>query len=244
MYCLDASVMASKKDLKAAVAACSDSDGTAGGIHQPGCGNYWYKTTEGVQSYLEEPKKEDDEEYSSDLLDEKYCYGGTGMYMQGFEWESSTCIIFLFTPWVVTSRAALVGACFGTIFLGVLVEFIIRQRRAILTRKFTKGSTKMALSALFYGLQLTSSYMLMLVVMVYSAPLFISVIVGLVSGHVLFNLKNITGKESGAATLEGSTPCCQNVVDENAETPEAEEKESITTKEEEKEGDCCAQVPV
>jgi hypothetical protein len=82
----------------------------------------------------------------------------------------------------------------------------------------------------------------MLVVMVYSVPLFISVIVGLVSGHVLFNLKNITGKDSGAATLEGSTPCCQNVVDENVDASEGEEKESITTKEEEKEGDCCAQV--
>jgi hypothetical protein len=226
LYCLDPFVLASQKDLKAAVAACSDSTGTAGGIHQSGCANHWFRNTEGVQTYLEA------DDYTSDLLEERYCYGASGMYMQGFEWESKTCVVYLFSSWVVTTRGALIGACFGTIAFGMLVEFIIRQRREML-RKFENGKTKMAYAALLYALQLTTSYLVMLIIMTYSGPLFCSVIVGLVCGHVLSNWTDLTGeKESGEASLEGSTPCCQNVVVDNPlkqkpkTAPDGNEKES------------------
>lgn len=190
--------------------ACSDSFGTSGGIHQTGCGNHWFKDTEGVQSYLKAAERND---YDSDLLEERYCYGGSSMYMQGFEWESSTCVVFLFAPWVVSTRAALIAACFGTVAMGIVVELIIRQRKRVL-QGFENGTKKVAYAALLYGLQLTTSYVVMLIIMTYSGPLFFSVIIGLVGGHVYCNWKEMTrGKKSSLASLEGSTPCCQNVVD-------------------------------
>ena len=57
----------------------------------------------------------------------------------------------------------------------------------------------------------------MLVVMTYSGPLFLCIVLGLAGGHALFNAKallkaddeNGTGDGSGLVP-EGITPCCQN----------------------------------
>ena len=187
----------------------------AGGVHNQACTNYWYETTEGVTSYTEEYTRNHNENQSSDFIEEKYCYGKSSMFMQGFEWEGTTCVVYLFSSWVVTTRAALIGACFGTVAFGILVEFIIRKRRTTLA-KLEKGMIKMAWSASLYAAQLTSSYLVMLIVMTYSGPLFISVIAGLVLGHVMFNWEDVVGeKGSGEVNLEGSTPCCQNTLDDD-----------------------------
>ena len=210
LYCLDPSVLATTKDVAKAVEACTNPQtGEAGAIHNPACGNYWYETTADVQTYTIK------QEYESDLLKERYCYGKTSMYMDGFAWEDTTCILYLFPSWVISTRAALIGACFGTILFGMLVEFTIRQRRTILG-KLKKGKTKMAWSALLYGLQLTASYLIMLIIMTYSGPLFMSAIIGLVSGHVVFSWQDVVGENGSGEVpaLEGSTPCCQNIVEE------------------------------
>lgn len=113
--------------------------------------------------------------------------------MQGFEWEATTCIVFLFSSWVISTRVALFGACIGTILLGMLVEAIIYQRRTVMSKVYPKGGgkKKMILSAILYGAQLTFSYLVMLLVMTYSLPIFMSVVLGLVTGHVVFNWADI-----------------------------------------------------
>ena len=208
LYCLDPAILADTKDIQKAVAACASSvTGAAGGVSNHSCGNYWYQTTGGIQSYTQSNQND---------LSKQYCYGKSSMFMQGFEWEGTTCVVYLFSSWVITTRAALFAACLGTIAFGILVEFIILQRRTILG-KIEKGRKKMAWSAFLYAAQLSCSYLVMLIVMTYSGPLFISVISGLVGGHIVFNWANVVGKNgSGEVPLEGSTPCCQNVLDDVA----------------------------
>lgn len=157
------------------------------------CGNYWHATVDGVSTYTNlYAGGDNDDGNSTSTAPLQYCYGKTGMYMQGFEWEATTCIVFLFGSWVISTRAALFGACMGTILLGMLVEAIIYQRRNVMGKIYPKGSKKkMILSAVLYGTQLTFSYVVMLLVMTYSIPIFMSVILGLVSGHVVFNWADI-----------------------------------------------------
>ena len=45
------------------------------------------------------------------LFKERYCFRVTSMYMQGFEWEGTTCIVYLFKLWVITDRTRLVLTC-------------------------------------------------------------------------------------------------------------------------------------
>lgn len=63
--------------------------------------------------------------------------------------------------------------------------------------------------ALFYAVQLTMGYFIMLVVMTYSTPLFISVILGLVLGHLMFNQK--LGKPSKKVSFDGGCEKQANV---------------------------------
>ena len=111
------------------------------------------------------------------------------MYMDGFNWLGTTCAIYLFPNWILDTAGKLWGACLGSMVFGALMEYVIGQRRTVVPN-LPEGYPRLAVSALFYGLQLTMGYSLMLVVMVYSVPLFFSVIVGLVTGHVLFTAKD------------------------------------------------------
>jgi len=135
------------------------------------------------------------------------------MYMQGFEWEASTCLVYLFQTWIISTRVALVVACLGTIALSMLVELLIRKRRVLLSDD-KNGKKKMFLSASLYGAQLTISYLIMLLVMSYSGPLFISVVFGLMIGHLVSNWSEVTNEiGSGRVGMEGSTPCCANFLE-------------------------------
>ncbi len=232
LYCIDPSILFITKSMEKAVAACADSQtGEAGGVMNQACGNYWHETVDGVQSYTDVFKTEDDNDEnkgSGALTNDRYCYGATSMYMQGFEWEGTTCVVYLFSPWIITTRAAMAAACIGTILFGIVTEYVIRQRRKILSKKTLTGGKKMATSALMYGLQLTLGYLLMLVVMTYSGPLVMSVIIGIVMGHVIWNWGDVMGEAekkkskndrggSSNLVLEGSTPCCQNIIEEESD---------------------------
>jgi hypothetical protein len=194
---MDPAILASTSSLKAAVDACTSEHGFVGGVHNTNCGNFWHQTEEHVTSYHSKP-----EESNGGNIEEKYCYGATAMYMQGFEWRGITCVVYLFKSWVLSTPGSLVGACFGTIALGIFLEYIIISRR-VLVFKNEKPIKEILHSALLYGVQLTLGYFLMLVVMSYSVPLFMSVVIGLVLGHVIFNYGKIN------TVVGGSTPCCQ-----------------------------------
>ncbi len=96
--------------------------------------------------------------------------------------------------WVLQTPAAIVGACIGTLAFGIALEGVIYSRRSIV-QGMPEGWKQTGVSTLLYGVQLTMGYMLMLVVMTYSGPLFLCVVVGLMMGHVGFNSKLFRSKK-------------------------------------------------
>jgi len=239
VYCLDPAVLSNTKDLRAAVDACADSfTNSVGGNHQASCANTWYRTEIDVPTYLQGEIVVDTPDKDYDYS-EKYCWGATSMHMQGFEWEGLTCIVYLFQGWIIDSRGMLALACLGTIMVGAIVEFIVRQR-LIMIGRVRNIKAKLAISAAFYGTQLTLAYFLMLIVMTYSGPLVISVVLGLITGHIGGNWGSDFGKSKNGVkdTTAGgnTTPCC------NVEGPCNEDSDIKRGNDEKIEiGDCCNQ---
>ena len=185
LYCLDPSVLASSGNrVSEAVKPCTE-NGKVGTAMNTNCMGKWEPTAPGV--YAQEVTVQGAQ--NSDI-EEPFCYGGTSMYMNGFNWVGTTCAIYLFPGWVLSSVGKLVAACLGSIVFGALMEYVIRLRRVAMSNSSGPRYKRLALSAVFYGVQLTMGYSLMLVIMIYSVPLFISVILGLAGGHVLFNAKD------------------------------------------------------
>jgi len=208
VYCLDPAVLSKTKDLRAAVDACADSfTKSVGGNHQESCANIWYPTELNVPTYLQGEIIDDSANDYDDS--EKYCWGATSMHMQGFEWEGLTCVVYLFQGWIISSRGQLALACLGTIMVGMIVEFVVRQR-PIMIGRVKNTMAKLAISTSFYGTQLTLAYFLMLVVMTYSGPLVLCVVLGLMSGHIVGNWGSDFGKGTKCPSTAGgnSTPCC------------------------------------
>jgi hypothetical protein len=90
---------------------------------------------------------------------------------------------------VLDTGAKYTLAFFGTIFAGIGMERLIQQRRRVMAG-MGPGRKRLLVSAAFYGTQLTVGYMLMLVIMIYAGVLFLATVLGLVSGHVLFNAQD------------------------------------------------------
>ena len=200
LYCLDPSILAGSSDrVGDAVMSCVDYRGVVGAAENPGCVGSWQTTTRGIpsQSITQE------EQYLQETYEgDKYCYGSTSMYMHGFQWQGTTCVAYLFPSWVLNTPGKFAAAAIGTIFFGILLEASIYLRRIFTSYVSTKAASGQGLgatgatgkwkytlaSAGTYMVQLTLGYLIMLVIMTYSAPLFIAVIVGLGSGHVLFTI--------------------------------------------------------
>lgn len=182
LYCLDPAILASSGNrVSNAAAPCR-----VGYVHNANCQGSWQPTAPGVVSA--------DVKVDTDaVIDERFCYGGTSMYMDGFHWLDTACVIYLFPEWVLTTPGALVGASIGTLIAGILLEGVIQQRRQVVKR-FRPGYSRLAVSAAFYGIQLTMGYFLMLVVMTYSGPLFLCVVLGLVGGHIFFTAQDAIWK--------------------------------------------------
>lgn len=178
LYCLDPATLLKNNNSVAVATDVCNSGGVVGGAHNDACIGAWQPTVPGIPSQ--------DVKSSPSAVEESFCYGGTSMFMDGFHWTDSTCVIYLFPEWVLDSVGSMVGACVGTLFFGIAVEGVIWKRRQVV-QAMPVGWKKLGVSTLFYGLQLTLGYMIMLVVMTYSGPLFMCVIFGLMSGHLLFS---------------------------------------------------------
>ena len=139
--------------------------------------------------------------------------------MDGFQWLGSTCPIYLFPSLVLDSAGALVGACFFTILFGMALEWVIQQRR-VTVNTYAPGYKRLAVSATFYGIQLTMGYTIMLVVMIYSIPLFLSVVIGVVGGHILFSASDAVFKIGNVSSTAAN---CEPNRKWSDEIPEAEE---------------------
>lgn len=202
LYCLDPSVLASTGNkISDAQKPCYE-QGVLGLAMVPACMGVWQKTAPSVPAqevYVEGG--------GITFEDQPFCYGGTSMYMDGFNWVGVVCAIYLFPGWILDTQAKLVIACLGSILFGMALEWVIRKRRFTIDG-MAAGPKRLAVSATFYCLQLSMGYMLMLVVMIYSGPLFISVIAGLVGGHVLFNAKDALVPLSNRAAANNNAPNC------------------------------------
>lgn len=190
LYCLDPAVLADS-DLSTAVNKCNKN------YHDDSCMGSWQPTGVGIpfQPVILPQENSSSSSALADAGKDVFCYGGTSMYMDGFHWTDTTCVIYLFNQWTLDSAGALVGACFGTIFFGIALEAVIWKRRSVVPSFPHGGWSRLIASTAFYGVQLTMGYLIMLVVMIYSAPLFVSVVVGLMMGHALFNAGGIMGSK-------------------------------------------------
>jgi hypothetical protein len=218
LYCLDPATLDSTNHNVSAAQASCNSRGIVGGAHNDACVGSWQPTVPGVPSQ----EVQVDEE-SLGAAQQQFCYGGTSMYMDGFHWTNPTCIIYLFPGWILSSTGLVVAASIGTLAFGVALEAVIWKRRSVV-ESFPEGWKRLTASTLFYGLQLTMGYMIMLF--------------GLMGGHALFNAGSLVrskfnsvatyGTEKPAASSEtdtdnqdrltgptipeGITPCCQNTL--------------------------------
>lgn len=193
LYCLDPGILArSGNQVSKAVEPC------IGKVHNSNCQGIWHPTSPSVEGWPVE--------YNVTFtVEEQYCYGGTSMYMDGFHWiHDTTCVIYLFPGWVLSSRGRFIAACFGTLLFGIMVEAVISKRRSAMS-KLEPGRNRLMATAAFYGLQLTMGYLIMLVVMTYSLPLFFCCVLGLVGGHVLFNAKDALLKNSDTPASDASS---------------------------------------
>ncbi|KAL7580493.1 hypothetical protein ACA910_003625 [Epithemia clementina (nom. ined.)] len=115
-----------------------------------------------------------------------FCLGGTSMYMSGFAWMDRTCVIFLFPGWTLSTPGQFVVACLATVLMGLVLEWILYERRKAV-KELPHGIVRTTWAVALYALQLTLGYFLMLVVMTYNGTLFVCSILGLVMGNIIFN---------------------------------------------------------
>jgi hypothetical protein len=201
LYCLDPSML-SDNSVADAAAPCKN-----GYTHNSACSGSWQVTDPTLTGYefpnynavlLEEEKAAEEANaaaadaaaaaYPPPENGDAYCYGGTSMYMDGFNWIGSTCVIYLFPQWVLSTPGKFALGCLGSILFGILLEYVLWKRRLVYT--MSPGRRRLILSVLVYGLQLSMGYFIMLVIMTYSGPLFVSVVGGLMMGHAIFNAQD------------------------------------------------------
>lgn len=147
------------------------------------------------------------------------------MYMQGFVSPNGNprqaCVVFLFPAWVLDTRTKFALACIFTFFFAIGAEVIIYSRRALQRwsqrHKHGRFRVRTFLHVALFGAQITCGYLLMLLAMTYSVPIFFCVIAGLIAGHVAFNMDR-PGKPI-TITDGGATPCCTDPADEKMSQP-------------------------
>ena len=252
LYCLDPSKLGSEDPVKDAADPCEN-----GFVHNSACKGSWQVTDPDVPGYplpykvASESKESEGEVDSSKLAygppdwEEMYCYGGTSMYMDGFTWQGTTCVIFLFRSWVLTTPGQFAAACFGTILFGIALEVVLYKRKAVYAME--PGNLRLCLSVLVYALQLSMGYFIMLIIMTYSGPLFVCTVGGLMIGHVIFNAQDsymrrrdesIAEDEDCPCTTAGTEKTNELLSYQNS-TPEPTLHNSTSLSTSEEYGDCC-----
>ncbi|KAL7528489.1 hypothetical protein ACHAXR_003372 [Thalassiosira sp. AJA248-18] len=193
LYCLDPAILVSTESIPEATDPC---DG--GYAHNSACKGTWHETDEKIPGYklpyeIKEKQPDQSTSYTVPNLEEQYCYGGTSMYMDGFAWQGTTCVIYLFQSWVLTTPTKFALAALGSILFGIALEFVLWKRRSVYS--LSPGMRRLCLSAFVYGIQLSMGYFIMLVIMTYSGPLFLCTVGGMMVGHMCFNAQDSLVKQ-------------------------------------------------
>lgn len=150
-----------------------------------------------------------------------FCVGtGTSMSMSGFMTTSIStadqayCFIYLFPSWVLDDTTKFVVACVGTFFLGVAIHSLSKVR-AYTSLRLMSSWIRLSINVTAYAVQITLSYLLMLVAMTYSTELFIMVCLGLTAGYTYFNHEALAasaicspGAIKYGVLTSNPEPCC------------------------------------
>lgn len=109
-------------------------------------------------------------------------------HMQFF--SAGVNVPILFKEWNLNTKTGLFLTCVGSILLGVLYQVVkcLRQyahRRYRVKERGTIKSREHGLQTLLYFVQMTSSYVLMLIIMTFNIWVFVSAIAGLGLGYFL-----------------------------------------------------------
>jgi Ctr copper transporter family len=125
-----------------------------------------------------------------------FCSGGGTVMQNGFRssFSNGSCVLWLFEGAVLNTAGKYVAAIIGTFLLAFANEGIRYARARALQEKApfkslaaTSPVAKDFLLALGYGLQMLVAYWIMLLVMLYEVPIFVAILVGLMTGYFTFN---------------------------------------------------------
>jgi len=157
------------------------------------------------------PSGNPDDDAGRDSDDTAFCFGGTDMFMNGFQSlifdHSAQCLVFLHRSLIMNTRWKFYLGVFTAIAIGILAEVIIMFRRNL--HQKIKNSSQVSLydsnrlryhETILYGVNVTLGYIVMLIAMMYSFELFLCTIFGLTLGHLIFNFS--------APPTESLTVCC------------------------------------
>ena len=132
------------------------------------------------------------------------------MFMDGFHWSmflrrppAPQCLNYFVQSWRLDNASQFQGAMLFTFLLAILVEGLSSARSVLVRRSNIPNNTRAAyqhqhaLLTAIYALQTLLGYILMLVTMSFSVELFLSVVVGLMVGNLLFIRYNSSTTNTG-----------------------------------------------
>eukprot|EP00980_Cylindrotheca_fusiformis_P029169 scaffold22742_cov139-Cylindrotheca_fusiformis.AAC.2 len=138
---------------------------------------------------------------SDDANEEKFCNGmPMVMAMGGFQWslgrrggddDKPDCLNYFVPPWKLDSSGRFIGAMVYSFLLGIMTEGITNLHFWIRPH-LGKGRLRKCVMPILYGAQQWLGYIVMMVTMMFSFELFLSVLVGLMVGRMLFLPKSLT----------------------------------------------------
>lgn len=126
----------------------------------------------------------------------------TNMYMDGFNGlgPNVPCLIFLFQSWILDTPTKYAFGSIGAFLIGIAIETLVYFRRQLKLTKLTHlapSSRKRKVCAfmliLLYGIQLVLAYFAMLLAMSFAIVIFTMVMLGLTTGHFIFNFETPPG---------------------------------------------------
>mmetsp|Transcript_22675 Transcript_22675/g.44493 ORF Transcript_22675/g.44493 Transcript_22675/m.44493 type:complete len:641 (+) Transcript_22675:323-2245(+) len=150
-----------------------------------------------------------------EVVGNDFCNGyGTVMYMErlvGWADPDEACLVLFFDALKLDTRTKYVSALVAVFFFGVLTDYLSSLRRKLETHAREQKGKKtrfMIIRGLMHFVQLSFAYIAMLFAMTYSILIMVSIVAGLATGHVLFNMKHHVS--------EHVEPCCAITCDDSA----------------------------
>jgi len=141
-----------------------------------------------------------------------FCTGTGRVMLPGFQTATAgnACVLFLFSGWGLDTPTKYGIAVFGTFLMGFFNEVLLWSRKYLAHRLRGKPKAYRSLLSFVYGVQMVLAYWMMLLVMTYEAVIFSALVIGLATGHLVFNIWIYKHEEDNEKKplLGSGTPCC------------------------------------